>query len=134
MSCSLISQVSTCQNLLTALLQSRESTSKDQMEKLFLFALIWSVGALLSNKDRKAFSGMVSISLFYFLYKIFEIRNRGLRETKLFGEKNQCLEFRILFCFLRVFIVCFLDFLKKVAGNSFPNIPNVEDSLYEVTF
>jgi hypothetical protein len=70
MTVALISQVQTTQNLLTALLQNRESTTKEQMEKLFLFSLIWSVGALLTNKDRKLFSGMYSKEIKYLTHKL----------------------------------------------------------------
>lgn len=70
MNVALVSQVQTCQNLLTSLLQNRENTTKEQMEKLFIFSLIWSVGALLNNKDRKAFNGITFVFSYLSFYAL----------------------------------------------------------------
>uniref|UniRef100_A0A8C5PKA2 Dynein heavy chain n=1 Tax=Leptobrachium leishanense TaxID=445787 RepID=A0A8C5PKA2_9ANUR len=53
----------TCTNLLTVMLNEKAQSIGGQLhiERLFIFCLIWSVGALITSKERKRFSDLLKV-------------------------------------------------------------------------
>ena len=83
MSVALVSQIQACQHILSALLDKAENFTKEQIERMFVFSLVWSLGALLTNKDRKSFSGNIINKTLVIYYSLLILFIRFLEEDVL---------------------------------------------------